>query len=49
MVHYRPKSPQVLTKHTRIYKPKLVTKQIKLGLLSVLQARYLLYKASVYR
>ncbi|RWW44096.1 hypothetical protein BHE74_00050177 [Ensete ventricosum] len=44
MVHYRPNSPQVLTEHTHIYKPKLATKEIKIGLLSLLQARYLLYK-----
>ncbi|RWV97900.1 hypothetical protein GW17_00039280 [Ensete ventricosum] len=44
MVHYRPKSPQVLTRHTHIYKPKSTTKQTKLGLPSLLQARYLWYK-----
>ncbi|RWW38182.1 hypothetical protein BHE74_00056602 [Ensete ventricosum] len=32
MVYYRPKSLQVLTRHTRIYKPKSATKQTKLGL-----------------
>ncbi|RWW09242.1 hypothetical protein GW17_00027275 [Ensete ventricosum] len=44
MVHYRPKSPQVLTRHARIYKLRSATKQTKLRLLSLLQARYLLYK-----
>ncbi|RRT66229.1 hypothetical protein B296_00039364 [Ensete ventricosum] len=34
----------MLTRHTRIYKPKSATKQTKLGLVSLLQARYLLYK-----
>ncbi|RRT57481.1 hypothetical protein B296_00007234 [Ensete ventricosum] len=29
MVHYRPNSPQVLTEHTHIYKPKLATKETK--------------------
>ncbi|RWV95451.1 hypothetical protein GW17_00041922 [Ensete ventricosum] len=43
MVHYRPKSPKSAYK-TCIYKPKLAIKQTKLGLLSLLQARYLLYK-----
>ncbi|RZS21818.1 hypothetical protein BHM03_00054502 [Ensete ventricosum] len=44
MVHYRPKTPQVLTRHTRIYKPKLATKQTKIRLFSLLQARFLMYK-----
>ncbi|RZS28346.1 hypothetical protein BHM03_00061927 [Ensete ventricosum] len=35
---------EVLIGHTRIYKPKSATKQTKLGLLNLLQARYLLYK-----